>query len=140
MTNSIKKAYLCRYGDNEREIKRLEEEMARWKSRAEKITTSYSLAPAHGEGGDKVQLAVDNITEVKAMLYDRLTDATELRRNIQVAIDSVEDMRLRNLLEYRYIDGWRWEKVAVKLGVYWRQVLKLHGRALAQIKFCEDIE
>lgn len=140
MTNSDKKAYLRRYGDNEREIKRLEEELVRWESRAEKITASYSLAPAHGCDGDKIQTAVDAIAEVKAMLYDRLTDATELRRSIQAAIDTVEDGRLRNLLAYRYIDGQRWEEVAVKLGVYWRQVLKLHGHALAQLKFCENIE
>ncbi len=140
MTNSEKKAFLRRYGDNEREIKRLEEEITRWESRAEKVTASYSLAPAHGADGDKVQVAVDNIAEVRAMLYDRLTDATELRRSIQAAIDTVEDARLRNLLAYRYIDGQRWEEVAVKLNVYWRHVLKLHGRALSQIKFSKGIE
>ncbi|WMJ84551.1 hypothetical protein ACS3UN_06625 [Oscillospiraceae bacterium LTW-04] len=61
MTNIEKKAFLRRYGDNEREIKRLEEEISRWESRAEKVTASYSLAPAHGTDGDKVQVAVDNI-------------------------------------------------------------------------------
>lgn len=115
MTINEKKAFLHRYGDNEREIERLEEELAHWESRAEKVTTSYSFAPAHGADGDKVQVAVDNITEVKAMLYDRLIDATELRRSIQVAIDSVEDARLRNLLEYRYIDELIWEDVAEKM-------------------------
>ncbi len=63
MTNAEKKAFLRRYGNNEREIRRLDEEFARWESRAQKITTSYSLAPAHGCDGDKVQTAVDRITE-----------------------------------------------------------------------------
>ncbi len=134
MNNAEKKAFLRRYRDNEREIKRLEEEIARWESRAEKVTASYSLAPAHGSDGDKVQVAVDNIAEVKAMLYDRLTDATELRRSIQAAIDTVEDARLRNLLEYRYIDGQRWEEVAVHMGVSWQHIHRMHADSLHVIE------
>ena len=134
MNNTEKKAFLRRYGDNECEIKRLEEEIARWESRAEKVTASYSLAPAHGADGDKVQVAVDNIAEVKAMLYDRLTDATELRRSIQAAIDTVEDARLRNLLEYRYIDGQRWEEVAVCMGVSWQHIHRMHADSLHVIE------
>ncbi len=135
MNNAEKKAYLRRYGDNEREIKRLEEEIARWESRAEKVTASYSLAPAHGADGDKVQVAIDNIAEVKAMLYDRLTDATELRRSIQVAIDTVEDGRLRNLLEYRYIDGMTFERIAVNENFSWRHAKRLSARAIEAINF-----
>ena len=134
MINCEKKAFLRRYSDNEREIKRLEEEITRWESRAEKITASYSLAPAHGNEGDKVQVAVDNIAEVKAMLYDRLTDATELRRSIQAAIDTVEDGRLRNLLAYRYIDGQRWEEVAVNMGVSWQHIHRMHADSLHVIE------
>ena len=44
---------------------------------------------AHGADGDKLQTAVDSIAEIKAMLYVRLTDATELQRSIQVGIDTV---------------------------------------------------
>ncbi len=134
MTNSEKKAYLRQYGDNEREIRRLEEELARWESRAEKVTASYSLAPARGGEGDKVQLAVEHIAEIKAMLYDRLTDATELRRSIQAAINSTGNGRLKNLLEYRYIDNFTFERIAVEMDVSWRYVLRLHGDALTLIK------
>ena len=130
MTNQEKKAFLHQYGDNEREIRRLEEELDRWESRAEKVTASYSLAPAHGSDDDKVQVAVDNITEVKAMLYDRLTDATELRRIIQAAIDAVGDGRLRNLLAYRYIDGMTFEQIAVEMEVTYVHACRLHGNAL----------
>ena len=134
MNNCEKKAFLRRYGDNERDIKRLEEEIARWKSRSEKVTTSYSMVPAHGEGIDKVQMAVENIAEVKAMLYDRLIDATELRHRIQTAIVSVNDGRLRNLLEYRYIENYTFERIAVEMDVSWRYVLQLHGEAVELIK------
>ncbi len=134
MTNSAKKDFLSRYENNEREIKRLEEDMACWKSRAERVTASYSLAPGYSGDGDRIQTAVENIVEVQAMLYDRLIDAAELRRGIQSAIDTVEDERLRTLLEYRYIDGHKWESIAEALNVDFRHTLRLHCRALDQIK------
>lgn len=130
MTNSEKKAFLCQYGVNEREIARLEEEIELWKSRAERITTSYSLAPSHGSDGDRMQTAVIKILELKSELYNRLVDATQLRRSIQSAIDMVGESRLRTLLEYRYIDELGWEKIADKLNVEWRHVLRLHDTAL----------
>ncbi len=133
MTNNAKKTFLSRYGNNEREIKRLEEDIACWKSRAERVTASYSLTPGHG-GGDKIQTAVENVIEVHAMLYDKLIDAAELRKGIQVAIDTVQDARLRTLLEYRYIDGRKWEHIADDLSIDFRHTLRLHCRALTQMK------
>lgn len=134
MTNSAKKAFLSRYGNNEREIKRLEEDIACWQSRAERVTASYSLTPGRGHDGDRMQTAVENIFEVHAMLYDRLIDAAELRKGIQTAIDTVQDERLRTLLEYRYIDGRKWESIADDLSIDFRHTLRLHCRALTQVK------
>lgn len=140
MTSSEKKTFLRQYGDNEIEIRRLEEEIARWESRAEKVTANYSLAPAHGEDGDKVQLAVDNITEIKSMLYDRLLDATELRRSIQTVIDTIRDERLRNLLEYRYIDGLSWKSVSEKLHYEISRIHYLHRVALGTLNFQNTVQ
>ena len=59
MSSQEKKNFLMRYRDCEREIVRLEEEIARWQSRAERITAGYSPAPgAHGETRDRIQEAV----------------------------------------------------------------------------------
>ncbi len=134
MTSSAKKDYLSRYGDNEREIMRLEEDMARWTSRAERVAAVCSPAPTRGGEGDRIQTAVESILEVKAMLYDRLVDAAELRRGIQTAIDTVGEPRLRTLLEYRYIDGLKWEHIAEALRLDLRHTLRLHCRALDAIK------
>lgn len=127
---AFKKQFLSQYADNEREIRRLEEEICRWESRAEKMTGSFSHAPSH-RGEDRVQSAVDEIVELRNLLYDRLVDATELRRSIAQAISVVPEQRLRLLLEYRYIDGMTWEEVAAALTCDYRWTLRLHDRALA---------
>ncbi len=128
----MKKRFLSQYADNEREIKRLEEEICRWESRAEKVTTSFSHAPSHS-GEDRIQSAVDEIVELRNLLYDHLVDATELRRQIAQAISTVPEQRLRLLLEYRYIDDLTWEAVASALACDYRWTLRLHDRALAAV-------
>lgn len=134
MSNSDKKDFLSQYGDNEREIKRLEADMACWESRAEWVTSAYSPTPARGGAGDRIQTAVESVLEVRAMLYDRLVDAAELRRRIQAAIDTVPDARLRTLLAYRYIDGRKWESISDELCLDFRHTLRLHCRALTAVR------
>ena len=126
---ALKKRFLGQFSDNEREITRLEEEICRWESRAPKRAGSYSHAPSH-RGDDRIQSAIDEIVELRNLLYDRLVDATELRRKIAQAVKSIPEQRLRLLLEYRYIDGWTWEEVATALTLDYRWTLRLHDRAL----------
>ena len=127
---AAKKRFLSLNGDNERELRRLEEEINRWESRAQRMTSSFSHAPAH-RGEDRIQSAVDEMVELRNLLYERLVDATELRRGIGLAISTVPEQRLRLLLEYRYIDGLTWEEVAAALTCDYRWTLRLHDRALA---------
>lgn len=129
---TLKKIFLSKYSDNEREIRRLEEEICRWESRAAKVTSSLSHNPSH-RSDDRIQSAVDEIVELRNILYDRLLDATELRRSIDDVIAAVPEQRLRLLLEYRYIEGMTWERVAAALTCDYRWTLRLHDRALAAL-------
>ncbi len=134
MTNQEKKAYLGRYRDNEREIRRTEEEILRWESLSRKTTTTMGAAGGGSNGEDKLQAAVEKIVRWQNRLTLLLGERVRLREEIEVAIGTVEDERLRLLLRYRYIDGWTWERIAVELNYAYRNVTRLHGRALDEIK------
>lgn len=125
-----KKQFLSRFGVNEVEIERLEQEIELWESRAQRITVSFSPFVDGGERDDRIQTAVGELVELRALLYDRLTDSTSLRLEIERIISGVCDERLRLLLELRYIDGLTWEKVADKMSIEYRWVLRLHKKAL----------
>jgi DNA-directed RNA polymerase specialized sigma subunit len=56
-----------------------------------------------------------------------------LRSEIQGAIDSVPDKTLRSVLHWRYICGYTWEQVAVKMNYSYRRATQLHGTALQHI-------
>ena len=129
----IKKAYLSRYLNNELEIERLEKSLEEWQSRAEKVTACYDSIKSPGSD-DRMQSAIDMLCELRNELYDRLVDSTELRLNIEHHIYSIDDDRLRLILEYRYIDGLNWEAISEKLHTEYRWVLRLHLRALDLIE------
>lgn len=133
MTNQEKKAYLGRYRDNEREIRRTEEEILRWESLSRKTTTTMGAAGGGSNGEDKLQAAVEKIVRWQNRLTLQLAERVRLREEIESAIGTVEDERLRLLLRYRYIDGWRLEKIAVEMDYDYRWIRRLHGKALDKL-------
>lgn len=133
MTNQEKKAYLGRYRDNEREIRRTEEEILRWESLSRKTTTTMGAAGGGSNGEDKLQAAVEKIVRWQNRLTLQLGERVRLREEIESAIGTVEDERLRLLLRYRYIDGWRLEKIAVEMDYDYRWIRRLHGKALDKL-------
>ena len=133
MTNQEKKAYLGRYRDNEREIRRTEEEILRWESLSRKTTTTMGAAGGGSNGEDKLQAAVEKIVRWQNRLTLQLGERVRLREEIEAAIGTVEDERLRLLLRYRYIDGMTWTHIERQMGYERTQIWRLHGRALESI-------
>ena len=133
MTNKDKKKWLLEYRKLDQDIERDMEELQRWKSRAEKITSSVSDMPKGGNQGDRLQLAVDRICELGERLNGKIDAAVKRRKEMEAAIATVEDRTLQLLLRYRYIDGMTWEQIAVKMNYDYRWTLRLHGRALTRL-------
>ena len=77
-----KKEFLQRYIANEKEISRLEDELENWESRAKRVTACFNHI-CGGSGDDRLQYAVDMLCELRAALYDRLVDSTEIRLEIE---------------------------------------------------------
>lgn len=134
MTTQEKKDYLLRYRYAEAEERRLEGEIERWRSRAENVTAGYGLAPTGGGDGRSLEHAAEHICQLIDELEAKRTELAALRREIGAAIDAVPNLTLQRLLYLRYIDSLRWEQIAVELSYSYKQVLRLHGKALALVK------
>lgn len=130
-----KKAYLMRYGDCAREIARLEEELAVWKSRAERITARYGPTAGRrgGPDADRVQTGACEIAQLREELGLRLSGLAAVRREIERAIGSVGEDRLRLLLRYRYVDGLTLEQIAGEMHYSERQVANLFRQAIERV-------
>ena len=124
---------LLQYRAAEREEKRLEAEIQRWRSRAEKMTSGYGGTPSGGGDGRSLENTVEHIDDLTKQLANQRDRLVTLRQEIGMAIDSVPDARLRELLRLRYIDGLSFEQIAVRMNYSWRQVIRLHGAALSKV-------
>lgn len=133
MTNQEKKEILQQYRLAEMEEQRLEHEIERWRSRAEKVTPGYSKAPAGGGDGRSMEHTLERLGELAVELTQQRDKLIRLRREIVAAIDTVPDARLRELLRLRYIEGLSFERIAVSMDYSWRQVIRLHGVALNEV-------
>ncbi len=133
MTSQEKKKYLSQYSKIDRLIDSKLLECEKWRARAEKMSPSYSALPKANSGENSLELAVEHIVELEKEIDKEVDKLVELRRSIQQAIYAIEDDHLKELLEYRYIKGMKWEEVAVKMNYDYRWVLRLHGKALSQL-------
>ena len=131
MTNQEKKAKLNQYREAEAESSRLDQEIIKRYSKAEKMTTAVKLVPGGGEGGRSLENSIEAIDALAGRLGDKRRETVRLRREIEDVIAAVPDGRLRMLLRYRYIDGMTWERIAVNMCMDARWIRRLHGRALS---------
>lgn len=132
MENKEKCRYLNQYRIMHIEIDQITKELQRWQDLATRISPSYSDMP-HGGGSDRVQTAAVEVAELTDKLNQKLHQAIMVQENIKKLLESLDDIKLRQLMSYRYINGMRWEEIAVLMDYDYRYVLKLHGKSLCQI-------
>ena len=112
------------------ELERLENTIARMQAEIESPKKQLITGMPHGGNPVTMEDKVAKLLDIQA-LYNRQWDKLiELRRQIETAIAGVQDPRERTLLGYRYIDGLSWEEICVKMNYSWRQIHRIHARAL----------
>lgn len=83
---------------------------------------------------DKIGTAYVKIDEMERKL-DKLIDTyIDKKNHIIGQIDGIEDEMLYNILFARYIERKTFEKIATELEYSWRQIIRLHGKALKQFE------
>lgn len=132
MTNQEKIAYLRQYRVNELAIERTQEELEKWRSRAEKCTAGVGASHS-GCGGNSMQESVEHILKWEDLLHKQVEKDISTRKTIETAISHVSDKRMRLLLQYRYIDGMTWEQIAARMHLSTPWIWRMHGNALNEI-------
>ena len=92
--------------------------------------------PRGGAGVDWTEtiIKIDEMERALDRDIDRLID---LKREIAEAIAAVPDMRYRTLLEYRYLCGWSWRRIARTMNYSEDWTRHAHGRALQMVRVPE---
>lgn len=136
MTREEKIRYFSRYKNLEKEIEMKRAEILRLRSESERVTSMISGIP-RGENSE-IQ---DKTAETVALLLDLVSSLNEdiirliaLRKSMEEEIGHVENSTYRILLTKRYIEGKKWENIAVEMNYSWQHIHKLHNRALLRLK------
>ena len=132
MTSQEKKEYLLGYQRINQRVNCLLLEQQRWRELATRVSPNLSGMP-RGGGGGGTQGAISKIVDLETEINTEIDKLVEKRKEIESVIRAVEDSTLRALLEYRYINGKKWEEIALMMGYDYRWVLRLHGRALSAV-------
>lgn len=137
------KERLRRYREVKKEARQirgqLEEIESRLYSPKGQLLTGMPSAPSPG-GGTVTEVLIDRHAQLVQMYQEQLAQLEEEQLAVENAIKSLDDPTARLLLRYRYIDGLKWEEVAVLINYSWTQTHEIHGKALQQLRAEEKPE
>ena len=88
---------------------------------------------------DKLADSIDRLIRLRGEMIGALDIATRAMEKVVAIINKVEHPVLHAVLSRRYLHGETWELIAVSMNYDYRYVLKLHGKALAEVcRVCAD--
>ena len=133
MTYDEKIAFLRRYRDAQRTMRRLLEELQQLQAEATSVSQALSGMPSGGGDGQAIPRAVERIADAESRLVSAYGAALAECSWVKDAIDTVPDPLRRDILTRRYILGQRWERIAADIDRDLRWVLRLHHRAVDEL-------
>ena len=131
--NDKKKRYLFGYRYALRKQKVIEEEIR--ELRLKKMLPSLTQdGMPHGSGGSDMSGYAAKLDELLRDLGEQAQRCIDSRREIVEKIGAMQDETEKLVLRLRYIHGKKWEEIAVEMDYGYRNVLKLHGKALSHFE------
>ena len=113
-------------------VKELHYQLKELRATGTRITPGYSLPPAGGGDNNtsKPEQAALAIYELEQEINAQIEQQCKATRETYALIDLLDDELLKLVMLKRYTGHKPWEEIAVEMGYSWRQVHRLHGRAL----------
>lgn len=81
---------------------------------------------------------IEKIWELEDEINEQICQQVSLHREINEAIDQLEDPAERLVLKYRYLNGMEWENIAREMSVSYRTVHRINASALKNFKVPEE--
>lgn len=89
-----------------------------------------------GSGGTRLHSKLENcICQMDKWEREIDKDIVKLVE-VEQLIRQVKNIDYRQLLELRYIDGYFWGDIALRMGKSERHILRMHGKVLQEISKC----
>lgn len=128
------KEYLNRYRHINSYIDCKLEEIAQLRDKATRLSPT-AMFDRGGNVSDRVGRTAAKIVDLEREIDGEVDKLIEIRDEIANTISQIDDIDIRTVLEYRYINGLSWRKIAVKMHYTEKHVTGfLHRKALREIE------
>ena len=114
-------------------IERINNLLAVIRSRAEKVTTSYSDAPGGGHNPDSRADTIAKLVDTERQQQEAIRQWCDAIAQVQVVINWLDDYNDRSVLEHRYINCEDWLTISFQLNYSVQHLYFIHGRALYRL-------
>lgn len=131
--NEKKKEYLRRYHAAELAEREIREEIDDLRMNKMFPALIQDGMPHGSSCGDLSAYAVQ-LDELMAELKAQMEQRIRLRKEITAKIEEMPDETEKTVLRLRYIRWLRWEQIAEKMGYSFRNITRIHGKALQDLK------
>lgn len=125
------KQWLGRARFIDRELKALKREKQKTLDDLTKITQSYE---SDGAQMTKDPHKFDRIAEYTGLIEQKEAELMDTKKQILETIMKLQDGKQRSVLFEYYIEGKKWEEVAVDLHYSYMHVTRIHGYALTEVQ------
>lgn len=118
-----------------RMIENKQEEIQRLHDLATRITVSVESGKVKtSKNNDKMADIICAATDLEEELKEDINDLIKLRREIMQEIDSLGNIDMIDLMYKRYFACKKWELIAEELNMSYRNVIRLHKKALKKLE------
>lgn len=129
------KEYLSQIKKYDRLINNKLETIASLRSLVTSVTIELKSDVVQSSGTkDKMANTIDRIVDLEREIDADIDQLVNLKREIMSVIDKVEDPILIDILYKRYFRYEKWEEIAIEMNYSYRQVTRLHGQALQEVR------
>lgn len=128
------KEYLSQYRSLNDSINAKLEQVAELRRKARTVSSGSSDGTHSSTPRDRIGEITARIVDMEREINEDIDRSVDLQREIRAAIAAVPEMRLRTLLEYKYINLLTLEETAARMNYSYPQICRLHGRALQSVK------
>ena len=127
------KEYLLQYKRLTARIQNIEANLEELREERSSLGINLDGLP-HGSGlSDRTARLAAQLVDTEYKLLDLRSEAWSKRLEIVNVIGRLQDPLHVRLLHLRYIEGKRWENIAVDLSISWRYCFMVHGAALEEL-------
>ena len=113
------------------------EQIAQLRASITRGTAMLSDMPLGGPMRDWTDTAA-RVADMETELREQINLMIDVKGEITEAILTVPDMELRTLLNYRYLTGWSWGRIADAMHYDRATIWRKHKEAMAKVQIPED--